>query len=165
MACPCICQYRLVLPSFCLVVLWYRWIYALLMLKVFLFIRGRKYFLVHAVNSVQQRITSPSAEERKSKFVFQPLELLHWTQGEFPIEALWYLAYCTESSLIYLCKFPASALGLNLSYYGAANINLIAAPARFGFSWNMSIKTLNICVSVASFTLIWRYKDSGKHYG
>lgn len=90
----------------------------------------------------RERITSPWAEEGKNKFVFQPLELLHWTQWEFPIEALWYLAYCTESSLIYLCKFPASVLGLNLSYYGAANINLIAVPVQFGFSWNMSIKTL-----------------------
>lgn len=55
-------------------------------------------------------------------------------QRELQIEALLYLAYCAESSLIYLGKFPGSALGLNVNYYGTENINLIAVPVQIGFS-------------------------------
>lgn len=87
------------------------------------------------------------------------------SQRGLQIEALLYLAYCTASSLIYLGKFPGSALGLNVNYYGTENINLIAVPVQFGFSWNMTVETLNTFVSVASFTTIWRYREWCKHYG
>lgn len=67
----------------------------------------------------------PFTEQRKNK-LFKPVEAGTNLAVRITSKPLLYLAYCTESSLIYLCKFPASVLGLNLSYCGTENITLIA---------------------------------------
>lgn len=106
--------------------------------------------------------TSPS-EWRKSK-LFKPVETGTNLVLRITSKALLYLAYCTERSLIYLCKFPASGLELNLSYCGTENITLIAVAVQLDFSWHMSIKTLNAALLVVSFTVIGRCKAWCKHY-
>lgn len=68
----------------------------------------------------------PLHRAEKEQTVFKPVEAGTNLAVRITSKALLYLAYCTESSLIYLCKFPASVLGLNLSYCGTENITLNA---------------------------------------
>lgn len=84
------------------------------------------------MNVVQR--SHPLHRVGKEQTVFKPVEASTNLAVRITSKALLYLAYCTESSLIYLCKFPASVLGLNLSYCGTENINLIAVAVQHGFS-------------------------------
>lgn len=86
------------------------------------------------MNTVQRRILSPLAQGGKNKFMFKPWRFF----TNLAVRITSWRALVADilywTSLIYLCNFPSSVLGLNLSYCGTENTNLIAVPVQFGFS-------------------------------
>lgn len=86
------------------------------------------------MNGCGAQRSHPLLRGEKKQAVFKPVEAGTNLTMRITSKALLYLAYCTESSLIYLCEFPASVLGLNLSYCGTENIALIALAVQLGFS-------------------------------